>query len=319
MPDVREGLPDSLQVNRIWPMSRAKIDDELRRVTEQVLRAFSPAAEQAPQLLSPRAGLYLLRQPKPSAFDAAIYDPMLCLVLRGCKEMNFAGETYRLGAGECAVISHDLPIRSRVRTAPYLVALVRIEVDLLRSLYEEVGDLESDGSGAHAIEVHSADAHLLDVVGRYVAVAESDRDARVLGAPLLRELHYRLVVSSLGDMLRHLLRYDSHASAVARAVAILRKDFRSKIVVEELARAVGMSVSSFHKHFKAVMASSPLQYQKGLRLLEARRMLAAGAASVTTVALDVGYESPSQFSREYARKFGRPPSYDASKAQADAG
>jgi AraC-like DNA-binding protein len=111
-------------------------------------------------------------------------------------------------------------------------------------------------------------------------------------------------------MLRGLIRHDSHASAIARAIAHIRSDIRSPISIPELARRVGMSASSLHKHFKAITSTTPLQYQKELRLLEARRLLMMGGASVTTAAYEVGYESSSQFSREYARKFGLPPSQD---------
>ena len=265
------------------------------------------------QLVTPRQGLYLLRQHVPTAFEATIYDPMLCLILQGRKEMSFGPHTYRLGAGECALVSHDLPIVSRVGKAPYLVVLLNVEMDVFFDVWEDVGELATD-TEAHALEVHRADARLLEAIGRYVALTESEMDARVLGPMLLKEIHYRLLLSPLGPMLRRLLRRDGQASAVARAIALLRRDFRAPMVVEELARDVGMSVSSFHKHFKQVTSVSPLQYQKELRLLAARRMLTAGKASVTTVAFDVGYESPSQFSREYARKFGRPPSHDAAKA-----
>ncbi len=251
----------------------------------------------------------MLRQYVASEFEATIYDPMLCLILQGRKEMSFGEHTYRLGAGQCALVSHDLPIVSRVREAPYLVVLLNVEVDVLRSLYEDVGELAAPGA-ARALEVHRADAKLLDAVGRYLALAESEMDSRVLAPMLLKEIHYRLLASPLGHMLRSLLRHDSHASAIARAIALLRRDFRAPMVVERLARSVGMSVSSFHEHFKRVTSSSPLQYQKGLRLLEARRLLVAGTATVTTAAFEVGYESPTQFSREYARKFGRPPSKD---------
>jgi transcriptional regulator GlxA family with amidase domain len=111
-------------------------------------------------------------------------------------------------------------------------------------------------------------------------------------------------------MLRDLIRHDSHASAIARAIAQLRRDFRAPVEIPRLARSVGMSASSFHKHFKAITASSPLQYRKGLQLLEARRLLRAGTLSVTAVALDVGYESAAQFSRDYTRKFGASPKHD---------
>ncbi|MCE9673995.1 AraC family transcriptional regulator [Myxococcus stipitatus] len=282
----------------------------LQRLTEYALRLVPPSTSQAAQLVAPRRGLYLLRQHQRTEFEATIYSPMLCLILQGCKEMTFGEHHFRLRAGECALVSHDLPIVSRVRDAPYLVLLLDIEVDVLRSLYEDTGEKVMAATEARAVEVHQADSHLLDAMGRYLALAESDTDARVLGPMLLRELHYRLMMAPVGHMLRSLLRHDSHASSISRAIALLRRDFRSPMVVEELAREVGMSVSSFHKHFKAVTTTSPLQYQKGLRLLEARRMLVAGAASVTTVAFEVGYESPSQFSREYTRRFGRPPSQD---------
>ena len=288
---------------------------ELERVTQRALRLVPLSSRRITQSLTPRPGLYLLRQYVPSQFEATIFDPMLCLILQGRKEMMFGERTYRLGAGECALVSHDLPILSRVREAPYLVVLLNIEADVLRSLYEDVGQLALQGE-AQALEVHRADAQLLDAVGRYLALAESEMDARVLAPMLRKEIHYRLLTSPLGQMLRSLLRHDSHASAIARAIALLRRDFRKPMVILELARAVGMSVSSFHEHFKRITSSSPLQYQKGLRLLEARRLLAAGSATATTAAFDVGYESPAQFSREYARKFGRPPSKDVASTRA---
>ena len=118
----------------------------------------------------------------------------------------------------------------------------------------------------------------------------------------------------MGGMLRRLIRHDSIASDIARAIGHLRDDLRSPIAIPDLARRVGMSTSSFHKHFKTITSTTPLQYQKDLRLLEARRLLRTDGASVTTVAFDVGYESPSQFSREYARKFGVPPSREPAAA-----
>jgi AraC-like DNA-binding protein len=136
----------------------------------------------------------------------------------------------------------------------------------------------------------------------------SATDAKVLGPMTTTEIHYRLLTGPCGGMLRRLIRSDSPPSLVARATALLRRDYREPLVMAELAAAVGMSVSSFHRHFKAVTSLSPLQYQKELRLMEARKKLSAGAELVSTIAFDVGYQSLSQFSREYARKFGHPPS-----------
>jgi AraC-like DNA-binding protein len=147
-----------------------------------------------------------------------------------------------------------------------------------------------------------------------MALADSPADAKVLGPLALKEIHYRLLVSPFGGMLRNLIRHDSYASAIARAIGRIRDDIRSPITVPDLARQVGMSASSFHKHFKMITSTTPLQYQKELRLFEARRLLKTGGASVTAAAFDVGYESPNQFSREYARKFGVPPSQDTASA-----
>jgi len=289
------------------PNADATFHEELDRVTRTALRIVPPRGSSTQQVISPQPGLHILRQHTPSSFEATVYDPMLCLILQGRKEMTFGEHRHRLGAGECALVSHDLPIVSRVSVVPYLVVLVNVEVDVLRGLYEDLGELATN-SEAQSLEVHRADVRLLDAVGRYLSLGDSAAEARVLGTMLKREIHYRMLVSPLGHMLENLLRHDSHASAITRALSVLRRDFRKPVVVEELAREVGMSVSSFHKHFKDVTSSSPLQYQKTLRLLEARRLLVSGAATVTTAAFDVGYESPTQFSREYARKFGHPPS-----------
>lgn len=147
-----------------------------------------------------------------------------------------------------------------------------------------------------------------------MALADSPADAKVLGPLISKEIHYRLLMAPFGGMLRSLIRHDSNASAIARAIGQIRADIRSPMTIPDLARRVGMSASAFHKHFKTVTATTPLQYQKELRLLEARRLLRMGGASVTTAAYQVGYESASQFSREYARKFGVPPSQDTASA-----
>lgn len=266
--------------------------------------------------MSPLRGLRLLRHPVRTAFEAALYEPVVCLILQGRKQTTFGDRTFDVGVGECLLVSHDLPVSSRIVEAPYLALLLDVELDTLRGLYDELGPAALDEGDARALESCAAPPPLLDALGRYLALAESPTDAKVLGPMLSKEIHYRLLTARFGGMLRSLIRYDSHASTVASAIAHIRRHFRKPVVVAELARGVGMSVSSFHRQFKAVTSSSPLQYQKELRLLEARRMLKAGTASVSTAAYEVGYESPNQFSREYARKFGRPPKSDLAKGDA---
>jgi len=259
------------------------------------------------------AGLRLLAQPTPTEFEATLYEPVVCVVLRGRKQTTFGGHTFSVSAGDCLLVSHDVPVVSRVVESPYLALLFDVSLDTLRGLYDELGPSSLEKVEGMALEVHAAPSPLLDALGRYVAIAESSSDAKVLGPMLAREIHYRVLTGPSGGMLRSLIRYDSTATAVANAIARIRRGFREPIVVADLARDVGMSVSAFHRQFKAVTAASPLQYQKDLRLLEARRLLRTGVISVSAAAYEVGYESPNQFSREYARKFGQPPKTDVAK------
>ncbi len=286
----------------------------LEGLVEQASRHVG-SGEAAREMTRPLADLVLLRQTAPSALDVSLYKPVLCLILQGRKQVSFGEQTLSFGPGECLLVSHDLPVRSRITRAPYLALVLELEVATIRGLYDEVsGAALEDVGRARAAQTHAADAGLLDALRRYLLLADSPGDAKVLGPLVVKEIHYRLLTAPIGGMLRHLIRHDSDASAIARAIGHIREDIRTPIAIPELARRVGMSVSSFHKHFKTITSTTPLQYQKELRLLEARRLLKSGGTSVTSVAFDVGYESPSQFSREYARKFGVPPSQETPSA-----
>lgn len=277
---------------------------------ERCFRSAPEGNQSGPTFVSPLPGLRLLGYPGRTEFEATLYEPIVCVVLRGRKETTFGDRTLEVGPGDSLLVSHDLPTVSRIVEAPYLALLLSVNLETLRSLYDELGPAAHDKTETRALEVERATPALIDALARYLALADAPMDARVLGPMLIRELHYRLLTAPFGGTLRSLIRYDSAASAIANAIAAIRERYRAPLAVAELAREVGMSVSAFHRHFKAVTASSPLQYQKDLRLLEARRLLRTGIVTVTTVAFEVGYESPSQFSREYARKFGHPPKKD---------
>lgn len=286
----------------------------LEGLIEQVSRRVSAADNGHQQVAQPMDGLLLLRQSSPSSSEASLYEPVLCLVLQGSKQVSIAEQTLTFGPGECLLVSHDLPVSSRITTAPYLALVFKVDVATIRKLYDEVAESAFDSSRARAAETHRADPELLDALRRYLQLAESPADANVIGPLISKEIHYRLLMAPFGGMLRNLTSHDSNASAIARAICHIRTDIRSPIAFPELARRVGMSASSFHRYFKTITSTTPLQYQKELRLLEARRLLKLGGANVTTAAYDVGYESLSQFSREYARKFGVPPSQDVVNA-----
>lgn len=286
----------------------------LEELIKQASRRLSAPEHRHQQAAQPMDGLLLFRQNSPSSFEASLYEPVLCLILQGRKQVSIGEQTLSFGPGECLLVSHDLPVCSRITKAPYLALVLEVDVATVRKLYDEVAESALDSERARAVETHRADPGLLDALRRYLALADSPGDAKVLGPLISKEIHYRLLVAPFGKMLRSLIRHDSNASAIARAIGHIRGNIRSPLAIPDLARRLGMSASSFHKHFKSITSTTPLQYQKELRLLEARRLLRTGGASVTTAAYDVGYESPSQFSREYARKFGVPPSQDMANA-----
>jgi AraC-like DNA-binding protein len=287
---------------------------DMERLIEQASRHVPADRTSRLQATRPVDGLQVLRQNYPSPLEASLYEPVLCLILQGGKQVAIGEQTLSFGSGECLLVSHDLPVRSTITQVPYLALVFSVDITTIRTLYDKVVGSVLDVEGARAAQTHHANPALLDALGRYLALADSPADAKVLGPLTSTEIHYRLLAAPFGGMLRSLIRHDSNASAIARAIGHIRDDIRSPIAIPDLASRVGMSASSFHKHFKTITSTTPLQYQKELRLLEARRLLTTGGASVTTTAFDVGYESPSQFSREYARKFGVPPSQDLAHA-----
>jgi len=280
-------------------------------LTAQVGAYFAEKEAGSQELASPLPRLTLLRHPHPTELSASLYEPVVCLILQGAKETRLGNTGIEVGPGQSLVVSHDLPVVSRITRArpdePYLALIVSLDLVLLRSLQGKVGDSRAGAAPPQSLAAHDTDPALVDCLSRYLAIAGDDVETRVLGPLLLEELHFRLLMAPHGGMLRELVRHDSHASAVMRAIARIRRDFRSSLKVPELAREVGMSPSSFHKHFREITSTTPLRYQKELRLLEAQRLLSTGTQSVSDVAYDVGYESPNQFSREYSRKFGTSP------------
>ncbi len=273
-------------------------------------------SENAPNATSvaPLASMMLFRSFASTEFAPIVYEPVICVVVQGHKETVIGRQAFDLGPGDSLLVSHDIPVSARITNAdpskPYIAVVLALDLALLRGLYEEVGEAVVKNAHASSATKSVADPRLIDSLSRYLALAGDAVETRVMAPLLLREIHFRLLMAPHGAMLRELLRSDSHASHIEQAIRIIRRDFRNTLSVPEIAREVGMSASSFHKHFRDITSSTPLQYQKELRLMEARRQLSVSAEAVSTVAYDVGYASPNQFSREYFRKFGVPPSMD---------
>jgi AraC-like DNA-binding protein len=251
----------------------------------------------------------------PSDIEVSVYEPALCLILQGSKMATTGDQTVRLDPGKALLISHALPVVSRITEAspsePYLSLVLFLDMQLIRSLYEEVADLPPPDPQVRSLSVAPAEAAWLAPLIRYVELMDSPMDAKVLGPSILREIHYRLLRSIIGQKLRSLLAADSYESRIAKAIGQLKSEYHSTLRVSELAKVAAMSESSFHKHFKDVTGTTPLQFQKDLRLIQAKVLLTQRKNTVSDAAFAVGYESPAHFSRDYSRRFGLAPSSDA--------
>lgn len=249
-----------------------------------------------------------------TTFEATHYHPVFCLILQGKKETVVGDQEFSYSAGDAIVVSHELPVVSRITVAteksPYLALIFYLDLDMLRNLDDQMYSDDQKSEYASSVTVHRAEAPLIDALHRYFDLLNNPDDIDVLGPLVSKEIHYRLLVAPYGAMLRKIANRDSHASRIVRAIGIIREHYKSNLRIPEIADSVGMSASSFHDHFKSVTQTTPLQYQKNLRLIEAKRLLGHGRQSVSQIAYEVGYESPNQFSREYARKFGLAPTQD---------
>jgi len=270
------------------------------------------------QVLEPMPNFFIHQSKKPTQLNACFYHPIACIILQGSKEARLANETISYRAGMSLVVSHSVPASSRIveasEAAPYIGLAICLDLSIIRSLQHEIGELNVfDTTSNKAFKPlntgQSSDA-LIDAMGRYFALQGNPLEMKVMGPLILKEIHFLLLKASNGDMLRHLTGQDSQVSKVTQAIDLIRSHYKTTLSVPDLAKDVGMSTSSFYEHFKQVTKSTPLQYQKELRLIEAQRLIRDEQASVSTAAFEVGYESPTQFSREFSRKFRKPPRQD---------
>lgn len=262
--------------------------------------------------------LTLHRTSVPSRPLPALHEPSLCLIARGSKQVLLAGEVYCYNPAQFLLVSADLPVTSQVTAVPYLalgIALNGLEVEELAT---QTGPPTGDTPVPRAIVIGAVEPPLLDAIGRLVVLSEVPQDIPALAPLVVREIAYRLLKSGHGPRLRQIAAAESQDQLLSAVIRRLKGRYTEPLRVAELAREAGMSPSAFYEHFKAVTAMSPLQYQKRLRLLEAKRLLLAGGLA-GEVSFQVGYESPSQFSREYRRLFGSPPRRDTASTQELAG
>jgi AraC-like DNA-binding protein len=248
---------------------------------------------------------------------AAVYDPMVNLILMGSKTMTVGDRTFHYDPATYFVMSVDLPAVGSVHPSamgePYLAISLTLDPTIVADLLADIPKPFGGGLYGSAFSVAPVTPELLDAWLRMMRLLEHPDEIAALAPAYEREILFRVLQGPHGWMLRDIATPDTALSRISVAIDWIRRNFAQEIRVEALAGMAALSVSAFHRHFKAVTALSPLQYQKRIRLLHARSQLIAGQGSATSIAFSVGYESPNQFSREYARLFGLPPSRDLMK------
>jgi AraC-like DNA-binding protein len=289
------------------------------------LRAGIERHASAPRQETPIPGLTLFRQTHPRPGVATMYRPSICVVAGGRKEVVLRDEIFELDEGRFLIVTVEVPVTGCVVAAtpssPYLGLTIDLDpsaiAELLLSLPSGL-PARTDPRATAALATGTLDATVLDPLRRLVGLLDEPHAMPVLAPLIERELLYRLVSGEHGQLLRQVATADSRLTQIAAATAWIREHHAEPIRIEELARQSAMSVTSFHRHFKAVTMLTPLEYRTRIRLQEARRLMLVEDLDAASIALTVGYESPSQFSREYRRAFGAPPAADAARIRQQA-
>lgn len=257
-------------------------------------------------------GLALIQASEPSQPLPTVYHPSLCVVVQGRKRALLADDVYLYDPLNYLVVSMTLPMVGQIIEAsverPYLCLRIDIDATLINELLVQLGpSVPGRAPAERALYLARTSAPLLDAVLRLVRLLDTPDEAAVLAPLALREIHYRVLVGELGQRLRELCEVEGPSQRIARAIELLKTRYAEPLRIEDLAAAAHMSASSLHQRFKAATAMTPLQFQKQLRLQEARRLMLMDGMEAASAGHRVGYESPSQFSREYRRLFGAPP------------
>lgn len=263
-------------------------------------------------------GLQFYRYSHPTQPTHGVYLPSLVLIAQGAKQVQFGGETLRYDPYNYLLVSLDVPTVSQVLEAtpevPHLALRLELDPTTISSVMVETGVAPGrNDMSVRSMAVSQLPDELLDAFVRLIRLLDCKDDYRVVSHLVIREIVYRILRSEQGPRLRQMAAFGGHTNRIAKAVQILRSRFTELLSMEEIASELGMSVSSFHQHFKTATSMSPLQFQKMLRLQEARRLLLSEDLDASTTATRVGYDDPSQFTREYKRLFGDPPMRDVGR------
>ncbi len=311
--ETREEVPMDVMNHQQAEREAQRVQANREELVERIARAI-----RADGTTQPLQGLHLYRHSLPLEQVYSVVEPSLCVVAQGSKEFLLGESRYRYDPLHYLLVTVDLPNVGQVLEAsqerPFLSLRLELAPALVRSVMLEAGHSSPPGPAeVRAISVSPLDTNLLDAVVRLTRLLDALDEAPVLLPLITREIIYRLLVGEQGGRLRHLAILGGYTPHIARAIERLRQEFDRPLRIGSLARELGMSVSVFHHHFKAVTALSPLQFQKRLRLLEARRLMLGEDLDAASAAYRVGYHDASHFNREYKSLFGVPPMRDVQR------
>jgi AraC-like DNA-binding protein len=282
------------------------------RLDEMARRVLRHTDGLVRQTAVPRVGIGTAQHP--STPSIGVYTPMVCLVLQGAKQVIIGDQVLRYDPASCFIASLELPATARIVEAspqkPYVAVSLGLDPDTVAELLPQAAERPDMAHPAFGVTPVTPD--LLAAWDGLLSLLDTPDDIAVLAPLREREVLYRLLTGAQGPMLRQIARRDAPLARVRRAIDWIQAHYGEPVRIDQLADIAGMSVPSFHRHFKAATAMSPLQFHKTVRLQAARRLLAVDA-NASSAAFAVGYESASQFSREYARQFGTPPARDAAR------
>jgi AraC-like DNA-binding protein len=301
--------------------SRQSEDSGVSQVLKELTDAIGKAMGHSAELSNVVPGLALYQNTTPTAPNPCTYEPSLLIVPQGQKRVDFGTQSHIFGESTFLLTSIALPIVSRVCVAsvekPYLAFFLKLDMGMVRDvLHTEEVRVPPPPVGTRGMVLGRVTVELLKPCLRAVQLLDTPQDAPFLGKLLKREIIYRLLQGTQGDRLRSVATLADQSYRTARAVTWLRENFRKTLNVDELASLAGMSRSTLHHHFRGLTAMSPLQFQKQLRLRTARQKMLTEELDAASAAFEVGYESPSQFNREYKRFFGNPPMRDVQALRA---
>lgn len=293
-------------------------DNSMEVMIDTLGKSFARCTQNGDQDPTPVSDLSLFRMNEPTDPISATYEPSICMAVQGAKRVILGEDTYVYDAHNYLITSVHLPTIVQVIEAspekPFLA--LRLKLDL-----KEISQLIVDSNlpqprvkqSSRGMATGEVTLPLLNAFQRLIDLLAEKQDIPILAPVIQREIMYRLLVGDQGDRLRQIASAGSKSQQIARAIDWLKCNFAQQLSVDELAEQVNMSTTSFHNHFRSITAFSPLQFQKQLRLQEARRLMLVESMNAANAAFQVGYESPSQFNREYNRMFGAPPLRDITK------